>query len=768
MRTVAEKYVGKPIPMLNAVEKVTGAMCFGADFTLPGALYGKILRSPIPHGWITRIDTSKARSLPGVTAVIAGPEMDLPLFTAAGQRIDDDRVLVKDKVHYVGDEIAAVAAVDEDTAVKALQLIEIDFDELPAMFTPEEAMSPGAPMIHDHMPSNIADHIEYEYGEVEKAFAKSDVIVEDEFFTGMVHQAYMEPQSVVALWEKTGKVTFWASVQVPQCLRGSYARALGIEPENVRIIQCNVGGGFGAKQECKIHPIAALLSKYSSGRPVKIVNTREEEFMSTFPRMPFRIRMKIGSKKDGTILAKEGRFIGDNGAYTNYGIPIMVSCITRHDNLYRIKNIKVTADLVYTNKPATNAFRGFGNPQSHFAFESLLDVLAERLDMDPVELRLKNATQTGDVTPYGWKIGSCGLSECIQKATAKADWENKFKNKENEKENIARGIGLACCLHVSGNRTFLPFFDGATAFLRINEEGKVTVHIGEPDIGQGSKTVMAQIAADELGITPEDIYVENVDTDISPHGLGTFADRVTTLAGNAVKKAAVKARGIVLGYAARQLGIPEENLFFEDGFIIAKKQPDLKISFKEVAKIASFDQAGATIIAVGSFVPQDVSMVDPKTKFGNVSCAYPFVAQVAEVEVNKTTGEVKVLYMSAAHDLGKVINPLLAEGQVQGAIAQGIGFALFEEMKLNQGSTESDFAKYRIARSTDMPKINIIFVETGDPKGPYGAKGLAEPALTPTAPAIANAIYNAVGIRLKELPMTPDKVLAALKEKPGR
>ncbi len=757
---MAKKYVGQGIPMLNAVEKVTGTMCFGADFTLPGVLYGKILRSPISHGRIVKIDTSEARRLPGVAAVIAGPELDLPLFTARGQRIDDDRVMVKDKVHYVGDEIAAVAAVDEETALEAIKLIEVEYSELPALFSPEEAMQPGAPKIHDHLPSNVADHIEYQIGDVEKAFAESDIIVEDEFYTGMVHQAYLEPQSVVAQWECTGKVIIWAPVQVPQSLRYSYARALGIKPEQIRIIQCNVGGGFGAKQECKIHPIAALLSKYS-GQPVKIVNTREEEFMATFPRMPMRIHMKIGATKDGTLLAKESRFIGDNGAYTNYGIGIMVSAITRHDNLYRIKNIKTTSDLVYTNKPATNAFRGFGNPQSHFAFESLLDILANKLNMDPAELRLKNATQTGDVTPYGWKIESCGLSECIEKATAKADWQRK--RQEKKAGEVVRGIGLACCLHVSGNRTFLPFFDGAAAFLRIDEEGQVTIQVGEPDIGQGSKTVLAQMAADELGITPDQITVINVDTSSSPHGLGTFGDRVTTLAGNAVRDAGIKARKVIIKYAAEKLNVPKEELEIEDGLIKVRGKSDLRVAFKDISQIASYDRGGGTIQVTGTFVPQDVAVVDPQTKHGNVSCAYPFVAQVAEVEVNKTTGEVKVIYLSAAHDLGKVINPLLAEGQIQGAVAQGIGFALFEDLKLENGSTESNFRKYRIARATDMPKIDTIFVETDDPNGPYGAKGLAEPALTPIAPAIANAIYNAVGIRLKELPMTPEKVLAALK-----
>jgi 4-hydroxybenzoyl-CoA reductase alpha subunit len=762
------KYIGQGITMLNGYEKVTGRICFGADFTLPGALCGKVLRSPIPHGRILSIDLSKARRLPGVMAVVAGPELDLPLYTVAGQPIDDELLLAKDKVHYIGDEVAAVAAVDEETALEALSLIKVEYEELPAVFEPELALRPGAPRIHEHLSSNLANRMDFERGDVNRAFSQCDVIVEDEFKTSMVHQCYMEPQSVVTSWEPSGKVTIWASTQSPRLARVTSARALGIKPEQIRVIQCNVGGGFGGKLEYKLHPIAALLSKHA-GRPVKMVNTREEEFIATYPRMPMKIRMKLGATREGELLAKESYFLADNGAYNNYGFGILLSAVTRHDNLYRIQNIKTIADLVYTNKAPTGCFRGFGNPQSHFAFESLLDMLATELSMDPAELRLKNATQTGDMTPHGWKIGSCGLSECIEKSIEKANWRQKRNLAREKTEDVVRGIGLACCLHVSGNRTFLPYFDGAAAYLRINEEGQVLVRAGEVDIGQGAKTVFAQIVAQELGISLNRIEVAEVDTQDSPHGLGTFGDRVTTLAGNAVKNAAIKARELLLQTAAKKLKVNVEELDIVDEVIFVKDNPEMQVSYIDTVQTASFERAGGTITVSGFFHPQEVTMVHPQTKYGNVSCAYPFVAQVAEVEVNKKTGEVKVIYIAAAHDLGKVINPLLAEGQVQGAIAQGIGYALTEDLKVVDGRvTNNNFAKYKILKSTDIPKLDTIFVESNDPNGPYGAKGLAEPALTPTAPAIANAIYDAIGVRIKELPITPEKVLAALEEKERR
>jgi CO/xanthine dehydrogenase Mo-binding subunit len=730
--------------------------------------------------------------------------MDFPKYSVAGQKLLDDQVLATGKVHYVGDEIAAVAATDADTAEEAAGLISVEYEELPAVFDPVEAMKPGAPLVHEEFATNIAVTMDFERGNLNKGFLEAYAVVEDEFTTPMVHQGYLEPQSGVAAWHGD-RLTLWISMQTPELARITYANGLGITPDRIRVIQMPMGGAFGGKLEYKMHMIAAVLAKFAR-RPVKIVNTRREEFMAGTPRVPMRIHMRVGAKKDGTLVAKETHIIAGNGAYTNYGPGIMLSAAHRHDNLYRLDNIHTRAQLVWTNTAGTGCFRGFGNPQSHFAFESALDMLAVELAMDPAELRLKNATQTGDLTVHGWVIGSCGLSDCVRESTRIAGWAEKWPNRVTgsvrtrdvaaAEGRFARGIGMACCLHVSGNRTFLPYFDGASAFIRINEQGRVLVQVGETDLGQGSRTVFAQMAAEELGIPVEWVDIATVDTDISPHGLGTFGDRATTLGGNAVRKAAQAAREKLLAWSAQAMmskegaqpaaasaaggrslrmveptrRIRKEDLKIKDGVIHLPEDPDMRMTVQEAVCQYSYDHAGSTLNAEGDFVVPGVSMVHPETKYGNISCAYPFVAQVAEVEVDRLTGEVKVLSVFAAHDLGRTINPLLAEGQVQGALAQGLGFATTEQMVIHEGRVTSDtFRRYHMPRITDMPSIGTVFVESDDPVGPYGAKGLAEPALTPTAPAIANAVYHAVGVRIKDLPITADKVLMALegKEKLG-
>jgi len=530
-----------------------------------------------------------------------------------------------------------------------------------------------------------------------------------------------------------------------------------------------MGGAFGAKLEYKLHPICALLAREARA-PVKMVNTRKEEFTAGLPRLPMVIHMKAGCKEDGTFLAKKTKIVADNGAYVNYSQGIQLSASTRHDNLYRLKNIHTDSYLVYTNKIPKGCFRGFGCPQSFFALESIIDMLAHEIGMDPAEFRLKNASRTGDVTPHQWHFESCGLSEAILKSTQKAGWLSK-RNKLPQKKSAqkAYGIALACCLHVSGNRTFLPFFDGASALVRIDEEGCVSVSTGEPDLGQGSKTTFALIAAHELGIPIEWVNVTPVDSDLSPHGLGTFGDRSTTLTGNAVRKAAIDARNQLMDAAADKLGIDSSGLMIENGIIFAKSNKQVQMAFKEAAQIVSYRAAGSTVLGQGTFIPRNVTMVDPDTKVGNISCAYPFVAQVVEVEVDLKSGKVKVISITAAHDLGKTLNPLMAEGQVHGAIAQGIGFCLSEEMLVKDGKiTNPNFKQYKLPRVQDMPMINTIFVESDDPNGPYGAKGLAEPALTPTAPAIANAIYHATGIRFTEIPITPDRVKRELEKLKNR
>lgn len=761
--------IGERMPLIDAFEKVTGRLQYGSDFKLPGMLCGKILRSPHAHAIIRSVDASRARSMLGVKAVVTGWDYDFPLYSVAGEKNVDERLLAKEKVRYIGDEVAAVAAVDEVTAEYALNQIIVEYEEIPAVFDPIEAMGEGSPLVHASVERNIARAIRIRHGDISEDFRQSDVIVEEVFTTPLSHQAYLEPHAAVAQWDLQGRLTLWIPTQSPTLARITYANALGIPRDRIRIIQMPMGGGFGGKLEYKLHPICAFLAREANA-PVKMTNSRKEEFMATLPRVPMIITMKAGCKKDGTFLAKKAEIIADNGAYMNYAPGILLSASTRHDNLYRLKNIHTDSYLVYTNKIPTGCFRGFGCPQSFFALESIIDMLAYEIGMDPADFRLKNASQTGDITPHNWHLESCGLTESIKRSTEESDWYNKRdKLPRKGTKDKAYGIGLGCSLHVSGNRTFLPFFDGSSAYVRINEDGQVAVFSGETDLGQGSRTTFALIASHELGIPIEWVSVPTVDTDFSPHGLGTFGDRVTTLGGNAVRNAAIDARNQLLECACRHLRVDQSDLIIIDGTIYSRKGRSISLEFTEAAQLFSFEKAGGAIIGYGYFIPKNVSMVDPETKIGNISCAYPFVAQIAEVEVGLTSGEVRVLSITSAHDLGKALNPLMAEGQVHGAVAQGLGFTLFEQMIVEKGEvTNPNFKEYRVPRAKDIPPIRVIFVESNDPNGPYGAKGLAEPALTAIAPAIANAVYNAVRIRITHLPISPQKILTALRKREAK
>jgi len=474
-----------------------------------------------------------------------------------------------------------------------------------------------------------------------------------------------------------------------------------------------------------------------------------------------RIRIKMGADREGKILAKEMDILADNGAYSINAPVVVDTAATRVDSLYRFKNLKTTTRLVYTNNPASGMFRGFGNPQSTFAVECMMDMLAEKLQMDPVEISLKNATQCGDVTAHGWEIKSCELSSCIRKAAAAIGWQEK---KSSPRRN--RGIGMACVIHVSGNRSVFPPFDGSTATVRINENGEAYVLPSDGDIGQGMSTVSAQIAAEALGFPVEKVRVHRVDTDWSGFGLGASASRVTTIGGNAVKLAAEDAKRQLLEHAAIMLKTAKEELDIEDGNVINSKSGAVLASAAEAAKFAVHSSGGDYIVGRGKYVTPGVVIADAKTKYGNISSAYSFGAHAAEVEVDVETGKVTVLRYVAAHDSGQIVNPLLAQGQVEGGVVQGLGFSFCENMHFENGKLLNDsFLDYKVPLALDIPPIETIFVDSYDPNGPFGAKGLGEPVLVPVPCAISNAIYDAVGIRLTELPFSPERVREAWKKK---
>lgn len=750
--------VGKSYPQIDAPQKVTGATEFVSDIVLPNMLYGRILRSPVAHAKIVHLDTSRAKKLRGVKFVAT--YADTPGITF-GPRSNDWTIMASDRALFEGDEIAAVAAVDEDVAEEALDLIHVEYEELPAVFDPLEAMKPGAPLVHADKPGNVAFEYKVDVGDIEQALKDSYFVYEDSFFTNQVYQAYLEPMGAVAATDFDGRVTIWAGTQIPNMMRLTYARALGLSPDRIRIVVPDYGGAFGAKMENNVHLVAAVLAQKTK-RPVKVINTRRDDFLAGNPRVPMYVDMRLGVTADGIITGKDVRVIGGNGARTVYGHAIVATACYRVDSLYRFQHVRAKGYTVYTNTVPTSCFRGFGNAQMTFVLETGMDVIAERLGIDPAELRLKNGIGSGEVSIHGWKIGASGLAECVTKATKAANWADKRSKKEP-----MRGIGLSCCNHVSGNRGFVQEFDGGAGIVRIGRDGRITVYHGESDMGQGQKTAFAQIAAERLGVPLEWIAVAPVDTDVSPFGLGSFATRGTLMGGNGVLAAANKMFQQLADVVAELLEAAPEDIVSENGMFFVNGAPDRAVPFKEVVETATSKQGGAPLVAVGHYVPP-TELAHPVTKYGNISPAYPFACQIAEVEIDPETGHVAVVKFVAAHDVGRAINPMATEGQIQGGVAQGLGWALMENMTIREGRVaNSSFLDYEIPGPLDVPDVIPILVEPVEPEGPYGAKGIGEPALNPVMSAITNAIYDATGIRIKSLPVDHEMLIREIKKRNG-
>lgn len=750
------KNLGIRQAFVDAKEKVTGAAKYLDDMEFPRLLIGKILRSPHPHARIVCIDTSDAEALPGVKAVITAKDTPGCKF---GMEIPDVDVLAVDKVRYVGDEVAAVAAETEEIAEEALKLIHVEYELLPVVDDPVKAMEQDAPLVHEELKSNVVKEYHIKRGDVEADFASCDYVFEHEFSTHRVSGLYLEPFGAVAWWEENGRLTMWTGLQAMFQGRNELARALNIDPSRITMKSPYIGGAFGAKIWLRnFHPIVAILAQ-KTGRPVKIVLTREEEQLTTRPRVAPRMKVRLGMMKDGTMVCKQSEIIADNGAYSWAAPKVLLNMAMRTDCLYRYKSSKIDAYLVYTNLIPTSGFRGYGNSQMHFAVESFIDMCCRKIGLDPVEVRLKNCVHKGDETLHKWKVKSCGLSECI--SMAREAIEKNREPAEDKGGRIKRGIGVACMNHVSGNRGGTNF-DGSSAMIRIHEDGKVFVFSGEADMGQGAKTVFAQITAETLGVPIDTITLMPIDTDTSPFCLGTYSSRVTTVGGKAVLLASEKVKGQVLDLAAEMTGHPAQNLLISDGMIHCKDDQEVALSLKAVARQAIRTKAGVPLTAYVTY--------DPPTEgadanyYGDYSSAYTYGAHGVEVEVDTVTGQVKVLRVVAAHDVGKVVNELGVQGQITGGVAQGIGWTLYENMQFDKGKPLStSLHGYTLMTIADMPKVESIVVESNDPVGPYGAKGVGEPTLIPTAPAIANAIEDACGVRITDLPITPEKVYQALK-----
>jgi len=747
--------VGKSFPQIAAREKATGETKFVTDLVLPRMLCGQVLRSPYPHAKIISIDTAKAAALPGVKAVVTFQDTPKIKF---GPRSEDWTIFASDKTRFHGDEVAAVAAVDADIAEQALELIRVEYKELPYIISPLDAMKQGAPLVHEDKPGNIGAEFKVEAGDVDRAMDDSYVVYEDHFYTNQVYQAYMEPMSALADVDLSGRVSIWTGTQIPNMMRMTYAKALGMSPDSLRIVVPEYGGAFGGKMENNIHLIAAVLAQ-KSGRPVKLVNTRHDDFLAGNPRVPMHFDIKIGATQDGILTAKDVKVVGAAGARLVYSQVIVATACYRVDSLYRLKNVRAKGYTVYTNSVPTACFRGFGNSQSTFVLESALDELAIQLKIDPAELRIKNGMGSNETSVHGWKIGSSGLRECVTKASKAANWSQKKNNKTPFK-----GIGLACCNHVSGNRPFAREFDGGSGIVRVGKDGRITVFHGESDMGQGQNTTFAQIVAERLGVTMDMVNVAQVDTDISPFGLGSFATRGTLMGGNGVLAAAKDAYDQMADIAADMLNTKAADVACRKAMFFSKSSSETKISFQDIASEATIRHHGAPIVGTGFYKPP-TELPDPDTKKGNISPAYPFGCQIAEVEVDPDTGQVSVTNFVAAHDVGRAINPMATVGQIQGGIAQGLGWTLMENMAYEDGKMiNADFVDYIVPSCFDIPDIKAILVEPIEPNGPYGAKGIGEPALNPTMAAITNAIYDATGVRIKELPVNPQKLLAQIQK----
>ncbi len=747
-------FVGKRVPKLDAPGKVTGQIAYGHDMKLPRMLYGKILRSEYAHARILNIDISKAKALPGVRAVITAE--DIPDMRIGWAR--DHPVLKSGKVRSVRDEIAAVAAVDEDTASEALELIKVEYEELPGVFDPEEAMKPGAPVIHADAPNNIQEKMRqsYYHGDVQKGFSESDVVIEDRFTLPFVTHCCMGTSFCLADFSPTGDLTVWSSTQMPFLYQRDLSTVLGIPASKIRVIKATIGGGFGSKLDMyPFEPISVLLAQ-KTGCPVRITFTREEEFVASPTRQPVICDIKSGAKRDGTLTARQVSMILDNGAYSSWGSTTPLVMMVTISSLYRVPNVKYDVAVAYTNNPYSGAMRGYGNPQATFVVESHMDMLAHELGMDPMEFRLKNANQSGDVTGQGVKITTCGLTECIEKAAESVSW------KERRAKPGGRGVGMASLIHVGGGARIYPS-DGCGSTVKVEYFGKVTLISGSTDMGQGADTVMAQIVAEELGVPVANVTVVNTDTDITPWDVGAHASRTTFVAGNSARLAAMDAKRQILEGAAENLGEKAEDLDMKEGKIFRKGEPEESIPFEKMVRSKHFRPDGDVILARGWYEPPTERQ--DKEFRGNISATYGFATQAVEVEVDTQTGEVRVLKIAAAHDVGRAINPMAVEGQIHGGISMGLGYGLYEELVVEEGQVlNPNFADYALPTALDMPEIETIIIETDDPAGPFGAKGMAEPACIPTAPAIANAVYDAVGVRIQDLPITPEKVLKALKE----
>ncbi len=769
--------IGQSAPRLDALDKVTGTAQFTDDLQFgPGLLYGRAVRSPYPHARIRRVDATRALALPGVRAVATGD--DTPGFI--GLYLKDRHILCRDRVRYVGDPVAGVVAVSEEIAEEACRLVEVEYEELPAVLDPLAALRPGAPLLHPDLEkyevvpfilprpgTNISNHFKVRKGDVEAAWPRCDAIVEATYRVPHIQHVPLEPHIAVARWDPSGEVTLWSSTQSPFAQRDLIAQALGLSQGDMRVIGNYVGGGFGSKAGVSMEALAVVLARKVPGRPVKVRMTREEEFFCTFVRQGLVAKVRIGGTKDGQILALQVEYYWDAGAYTEYGVNITRAAGYSSTGPYTIPNVHTDSYCVYTNHPVGGPMRGFGMPEIHWSIEQSVDRLAEALGIDPVEFRLRNCVRGGDEIVTGMVMHPVGMVECIQKAAQSIGWGKKEPPSAPHKR---RGKGLAACWKAPA----MPPDAGSEAWIRCNEDGTVTVGIGGQELGQGVQTVAAQMAAAALGVPLDRVRVAMpVDTRYSPYEWQTVASRITWSMGNAIRAAAQDARQQILAAVSRYWEEDPQDLDIVDGEVISYRS-ERSIPFAKAVvhglQLPDGSYAGGPVLGRGHFMPTYVTSLDAETGQGERAVVhYTVGCQAVDLEVDTQTGQVEILKVAAAYDVGKAINPEQVQAQLEGGIVQGMSSVLLEALQLQDGRPcNPSFVDYRIATAVDAPgQIDGHIVEVPQDDGPWGARGIGEHPMIATAPAIANALYDALGIRFDDMPVTAEKVYMAL-EKSGK
>ncbi len=785
-KTGVMRQVGKSEPKLDAVKLAQGKPAFAADIEMRGMLVAKVLHSPVAHARIKKIETSKARALPGVAAVLTWKDVPRVVYSTAGQSDPIpgplDSFSLDNKVRFVGDRVAFVAAETEEIAEQALRLIEVEYELLPELLDPQQSMQPGAPVLHgepeyvnfaDSDPQqNRAAEIRIDIGNVEQGFAEADLIIEGDYEVPKVQQAHIEPHVVVTYWDEDDRLVMRTSTQVPFHVRRILAPVLGLPAKRIRVIKPRIGGGFGGKQEVMIEDVAAHLT-IATRRPVRYEFTREEEFIAARSRHPMRMHLKTGVKKDGTITANEMYCLADTGAYGCHALTVpgntghKAMALYVGDGKYRKDpNIRFYCDVVYTNHAPAGAFRGYGGPQGFWAVERHMEKIARQLGMDPIEFRLKNALRPGEEHPFSkaWSEGreprpetihTVGLADCVQQGKAAIGWDQKFANPDWHtipgKPYLRRGIGVAFAMH----GTAIPYLDMGAASIKLNDDGSFNLLVGATDLGTGSDTILAQMAGEVLGVPPEDIITYSSDTDFTPFDKGAYASSTTYISGTAVVKATQQAAERIRLRAARLLSEQGDSVKPED-IVLADRMaysPEGKsVSLRDIALSTLHHVDQEQIMGIASYV----SPVSPP----------PFGAQFAAITLDTQTGQVVVDEMVMAVDAGVIVNPLTASGQIEGGMTQALGYAVCEEMRYDSKGRplDKDFREYHIFQADEMPKMQTLFIETFEPSHPFGIKALAEIPLDGVAPAVGNAIADACGIQIDQNPATPERVWRELKK----